>query len=153
MSCLLLSMLAWLKSFSEISESKSLFCKNSSYFVGVRKAEKASLPYQFFLLAFYEDTFYECFREYNKDAGQHPYCVSSLPYSIRRRNKGTDEWQKCVAPFKCCVFCENEAVFRGNWADSYFLEAKGGFSFADIPLSSTDTDFSLFFWRKYAVNF
>ena len=107
MSCLLLSMLAWLKSFSEISESKSFFCKNSSYFVGERKAEKASLPYQFFLLAFYEDTFYECFREYNKDAGQ-------LPYSIRRRNKETDEWQKCVAPFKCCVFCENEAVFRGN---------------------------------------
>ena len=111
---LLLSMLAWLKSFSEISESKSFFCKNSSYFVGVRKAEKASLPYQFFLLAFYEDTFYECFREYNKDAGQHPYCVSSLPYSIRRRNKETDEWQKCVVPFRRCVFCENEAVFRGN---------------------------------------
>lgn len=26
-----------------------------------------------------------------------------------------------------------------------FLGAKGGFSFADFPLSSTDTDFSLFF--------
>ena len=109
MSCLLLSMLAWLKSFSEISESKSFFCKNSSYFVGERKAEKTSLPYQFFLLAFYD-----CFREYNKDAGQHPYCVSSLPYSIRRCNKETDEWQKCVALFKCCVFCENEAIFTGS---------------------------------------
>lgn len=108
---LLLSMLAWLKSFSEISESKLFFCKNSSYFVGMRKAEKASLPYQFFLLAFYEDTFYECFREYNKDAGQHPYCVSSLPYSIRRRNKETDEWQKCVAPFRRFVFLRKRGSF------------------------------------------
>ena len=48
MSCLLLSMLAWLICFSETSESKSFFCKNSSYFVGERKAEKASLPYQFY---------------------------------------------------------------------------------------------------------
>lgn len=114
MSCLLLSMLAWLICFSETSESKSFFCKNSSYFIGERKAEKASLPYQFFLLAFYEGVFYDCFREYNKDAGQHPYCVSSLPYSICRCNKETDGWQKCVALFKCCVFCKSEVFFRGN---------------------------------------
>lgn len=43
-----------------------LFCKNTSYFIDAIMAQNPQRPYQFFLLAFYEDGFYKCFREYNK---------------------------------------------------------------------------------------
>ena len=58
---LLLSMLAWLKSFSEISESKSLFCKNSSYFVGVRQVEKACFRISSFCWPFMRTLFMNVF--------------------------------------------------------------------------------------------